>query len=247
MKYVFASVLVIAALIMVFNIEKLIPIPKTVGNWVMDVGNQFMPFGAKTAYASACLDESRQEHQKVRVAVSETAVRMDDMQREMKDLDGKRRSRLREIARLTDSGCTNSPVLESQMRAFKHSDDRFRQLSDLRTRHGSALTALESAEKKAAEGIVDMENRLELVKVEHLRHNALDMVSSDPNGFGAVGPTSRLKMGNRVISKLEFDERVREDLHQRYYADAQLDLPPEETNALVKAQTLLAEHADLLQ
>jgi hypothetical protein len=232
---------------MVFNVEKIIPVPKAVGNWVMDAGNQFMPFSAKTAYAAACISESRQEHQKVRLAVSETAVRMEDMRRQMTDLDAKRRARLREIARLSAAGCTNNnPALEVHMRAFNQSNDRFRQMSDLHARHGSALVALDSAEKKVADGIIDMEGRLELVKIEHTRHNALDMVTTDPNGLGAAGPASRLKMGNRVVSKLEFDERVREDMNQRYFADQTLGMPPEETNTLAKAQMLLADHADLL-
>ena len=248
MKYVFASVLVIAALVIVFHADKVIPIPRAAYHWAMESGGKMLPFSAKAAYASSCLDESRQARNEVRYKISETAVRTEDLRKEAGRLDQERRARLVKLRHLTEHPAgVSQEDLDRQVRAFRRANDQFARVSNLQTQHVSAVKSLMCAETKATDKIDEMDDRLKLVHVEHLRHDALDLASADPDGCGSRGPAAAIRQGNQVVTRLEFDERVREDLNHRFPSAAEDDMQSyRDTDPAIEAQVLLAEHAYLL-
>ena len=248
MKYVFAAVLVIAALVMVFHADKVIPIPRTAYHWAMESGGKMLPFSAKVAYASACLDESCQARSDVRYKISETAVRTEDLKKEAVHLDQERRARLARLRHLTEHpDGVSQEELDRQVRAFRRANDQFARVSNLQTQHVSAVKSLMCAEAKATDRIDEMDDRLKLVQVEHLRHDALDLASADPDGYGSRGPAAAIRQGNKVVTRLEFDERVREDLNHRFPSAAEDDRQNyRDTDPMTEAQLLLAEHSYLL-
>jgi hypothetical protein len=247
-KYVFASVLVIVALVMVFHADKIIPIPRTAYHWAMENGGRMLPFSAKVAYASACMDESLQARNEVRYKISETAVRTEDLRKESARLDQERRVRLAKLRQLTEhpEGVSQED-LDRQVRAFRRAQDQFARVSNLQTQHVTAVKSLMCAEAKTTDKINEMDDRLKLVQIEHLRHDALDMASADPDGYGSRGPAAAIRQGNSVVTRLEFDERVREDLNHRFPSAAEDDMQSyRDTDPAIEAQVLLAEHAYLL-
>ncbi len=248
MKYVFASVLVIAALVMVFHADKVIPIPRAAYHWAVENGGKVLPFSAKMAYASSCLDESRQARNDVRYKIAETAVRTEDLRKEEDRLDQERRSRLFKLRHLTEHpGGVSQEELDRHVRAFRRANDQYARVSNLKTQHVSAVKSLMFAETKATDKIDEMDDRLKLVQVEHLRHDALDLASADPDGYGSRGPAAAIRQGSQVITRLEFDERVREDLNHRFPSAAEDDsLIYRDIDPARQAQILLAEHSDLL-
>ncbi len=248
MKYVFASALVIAALVLVFHADKVIPIPRAAYHWAVEQGDRMLPFSAKVAYASSCLDESRQARNEVRYKISETAVRTEDLRKEADRLDQERRARLFKLRYLTEHpDRVSQEELDRQVRAFRRVNDQFARVSNLKTQHVSAVRSMMCAEVKATDRLDEMNDRLKLVQVEHLRHDALDLASADPDGYGSRGPAAAIRQGNQVVTRLEFDERVREDLNHRFPSAAEDDsLSYRDTDPALEAQTLLAEHANLL-
>jgi hypothetical protein len=248
MKYVFASVLVIAALVMVFHADKVIPIPRAAYHWAVENGGRVLPFSAKAAYASSCLEESRQARNDVRYKVSEVAVRTEDLKKEAVRLDQERRVRLLKLRHLTEQpGGASQEEMDRQVRAFRRANDQFVRVCNLQTQHVSAVKSLMCAEAKATDRINEMDDRLKLVQVEHLRHDAMDMASADPDGYASRGPAAAIRQGNKVITKLEFDERVREDLTHRFPSAMEEECQNmREADPALQAQAILAEHAALL-
>lgn len=248
MKYVFASLLVIAALVMVFHADKIIPVPRAVYHWTMDAGGKVLPFSAKVAYASSCLDEARQARNDLRYKISETAVRTDDLKKEAARLDLERRAQLAKLRQLSEhpEGVTRDD-LDRQVRAFHRADNQFARVCSLQTQHVAAVTTLMSAEAKTTDKLAEMQDRLKVVQVEHLRHDALDMASADPDGYAPRGPAATMRQGSKVLTGLEFDERVREDVGHRFPSAADDDVQSyPDSDPATEAQVLLAEHADLL-
>ena len=248
MRYVFATVLVLAALVMVFHPEKIIPIPKAAYDWAVENGGKLMPFSSKLAYASSCVDESRQARNDLRFKISETAVRTEDIKKESVRLDQERRARLLKLRYLTEHpDGVSQDELDRQVRAFRRADDQFARVCALRTQHVAAVHSLMSAEAKTTDKINEMNDRLKLVQVDHLRHDALDMASADPDGNSSRGPAAVIRQGNKVLTALEFDERVREDLGHRFPSATEDDIQSiRDTTPAQEAQVLLVEHADLL-
>jgi len=247
-KYVFASVLVIVALVMVFHADKVIPIPRAAYHWAMENGGRMLPFSAKLAYASSCVEESRQARNDVRCKISEVAVRTEDLKKDAIRLDQERRARLVKLRHLTEQpGGASQEDMDRQVRAFRRANDQFGRVSNLQTQHVSAVKSLMCAEAKATDRINEMDDRLTLVQVEHLRHDAIDMASADPDGYSSQGPAAAIRQGNRVITKLEFDERVREDLSHRFPSAMEEECQNmQEADPGLQAQAILAEYADLL-
>lgn len=248
MKYVFATALVIAALVMVFHADKIIPIPGAVYHWTIENGGRYLPFSTKVAYATACLDESRQARNDLRYKVSETAVRTADIEKESRNLDGERRARLQKIRFLSEHPDRTTPEdMERHVKAFRRANDQYVRLSNLQTQHVAAVRALAHAEEAASDKINELDDRLKLVQVEHLRHDALDMASADPDGQCKTGPGIPVRHGSKVITKLEFDERVREDLYNRFGTGASPDCQPEsELDPFVNAQAVLTQYGHLI-
>ena len=248
MKYVFASVLVIAALVVVFHAEKVIPVPRAVYHWAVENGGRLLPFSAKVAYASSCLDEARQARNEVRYKISETAVRTEDLGKDADRLDRERRARLATLRQLTERpNAIGTEELDRHVKAFQRSDERYANVCNLQTQHLAAVKSLMFAEAKTTDTIDEMDDRLKLVQIERLRHDALDMASFDPNGYPARGPAAAIRQGNKVLSYMEFDERVREDLGYRFPFAAEDDSQCDrDTDPLVEARMLLAEHSGLL-
>jgi hypothetical protein len=248
MKYVFAAALVIAALVMVFHADKVIPIPRTIYHWAVETGGRYLPFSAKVAYATACLDESREARNQVRYSISETAVRTEDLRKEAVRLDQERRACLAKLRYLTEHPeRVSEDDLSRQVRAFRRANDQFTRVCCLQTQHVAAVTSLMHAEAETTDKLNEMEDRLKLVQVDHLRHDALDMASADPDGYCTRGPAATIRHGSKVLTRLEFDERVREDLGHRFPAAEEDDgLNFSEVAPADDARILLAEHADLL-
>jgi hypothetical protein len=162
-----------------------------------------MPFSAKLAYATACLDGSREARGELRYKVSETAVRAADMDKESRRLDNERRVRLQRIRFLSAHPDRATPEdLARHLKAFRRVNDQYARLSNLHTQHVAAVSALAHAEEAASDKIDELDDRLKLVQVEHLRHDALDMASGDPDGQCKRGPAIHVRQGNKVISKL---------------------------------------------
>lgn len=248
MKFVFASVLVIAALVVVFHADKAIPIPRAAYHWVVEGGGRMLPFSAKVAYAASCLDESRQARNEVRYKISETAVQCEYLSREAAQLDQERRARLIKLRHLTEHpDGVGQASLDRQVQAFRRANDQFLRVSNLQTQHVASVNSLMCAEAKATDKINEMDDRLKLVQVEHLRHDALDLASADSDGYASRGPAAAIRQGRQVIARLEFDECVREDLNHRFPAAAEDDIQCHRDNdPALEAQALLAQHADLL-
>jgi hypothetical protein len=248
MKYVFASVLVIAALVMVFHADKVIPIPRAAYHWAMENGGRVLPFSAKMAYASSCLEESRQARNDVRYKVSEVAVRTEDLKKDAIRLDQERRARLVKLRYLMEHpDMASQEDLDRQVRAFRRANDQFVRVSNLQTQHVSAVKSLVLAEAKTTDRINEMDDRMKLVQVEHVRHDAMEMASADPDGYSSRGPAATIRQGNKVITSLEFDERVREDLTHRFPSAMEDDCQSmQDADTSQQAYAILAEHADLL-
>lgn len=245
MKYLFASGLVFAALVMVFHVERVIPIPRTACLWAMGRVRHWLPFEAKTAYAESCLAQSRQEQFRVRYAISDAAVRLAALDAGLASVQDERLARLQRIDYLVQNGMTNSPELSVQVQAFQHARLRYDRLAEQRASLSASMQALESAESKADANINQLSHRLVLVKNEHQRHNALAMASDGSSGYGIQGPAVYVRQGESAVSAMEFDERVRDDYYLRY--EVQPDADSSRLPIPAQAQAILADNSDWLR
>ena len=248
MKYLFASGLVISALITVFGIHRFIPIPRAVAGWVMDAGGELIPFSAKTAYVDANLEKSKEKRNEVRYKVSGTAVRLDGLSQEIQRLEEARSELLHEIDRMVDAGISDAdPGLQIRLRSFKQINTRLDRLSTVYTRNASALEALEDAEGQPSDTINDLRERLEMVKLDHLRIDALEMTGSGEGGYDPSGPATYIRQSDEIISDLEFDERVRADLYNRYVGSNYEMRSGRERDSVMDPRSLLHEYQHLLE
>lgn len=216
MKYLLAGLLVVAALVLVFHADRIIPIPDALGAWAIDHGGRHLPFSIKLAYASACLDRAVAERDNLRLRLSEAAVRTEDLYRDMARLDAARRQHVAAVQFLSTQDCPQQQAdLVLQTAAFRSVQDRFAATGTLHTQHVAAVAALVQAEALVNRRIAQLEDRLRLIDLDHARHDALDLASGLASA-GCGSPARPVEHAERTVTRLEFDERVREDLLARF-------------------------------
>ena len=235
-KYIFAAFLVLLALIMVFHVEKLLPIPDTLGRVVSSWLAPVLPFSVKTAYADSCISGMEAKQGKIQYAVSESAIRLKEMDRQ---IESRREQLEKSVARLRV--LLNSPdAAESIGREVQRHDELQNQIAHAQTIRGrleATINSLEKSEGEASQRVGELKHRLEIVKLDHQRNDAQEL-SAELAGANFPGRSSLVAHGVKTVEALEHQERVREEWYRRYGAAEPNEV---QKDFLQRAQEILAQ------
>jgi phage shock protein A len=239
MKYVFASVLVLLALVLVFHPETAISVPRTVARVITGSVAKHMPFSVKTEYVASCMDGLRDERDAVRYQVSDTAVNIREVEKRIADLEAQRAKSLARIQRLVAMGdAVPKEQLAREVTRFDQIQAKLTHGRSLHNQMAGTLKSLARAEGDVSDKVGQMADRLEMVKLDHTHNNARELAAklTDPeyHGYKSVGTHCA-----EVIGKMEHEERVREDMYQRYGPAGDQAASDHDTDAMEKAQAIL--------
>ena len=216
MKYVFASILVLVALVSVFHVEKVIPIPRAIGGVMNATIAKRMPFGIQTAYAESCVSGLEDRQDRIRYAVSDATVRLRDLDRRIAGLQGARDQSVTQLKAMVES---QGEVSEKSvgMQVARHDDLQWKltHAQEMRAQLGTTLESLESAEGNVGQNLTELNDRLEIVQLDHENNNARELAAELADS-AYPGKRSRASHGAKVIEHMEHKERVREEIHHRY-------------------------------
>lgn len=216
MKYVFASVLVLLALVFVFNPESARAVPRTLSRIVTHAFADYMPFGAKVDYAASCIDELKRDRNRIRYQVSDTAVNIGAMEQRIADLEQRRREVLSRIKALTGTNDEQSQTrLARAVGEYERLDSLLVQRRNLRDRMASTLDSLAGAESQVCDQVTGMADRLEMVKLDHVHNDARELAARLADADYPAGRSIGSHCAE-MINGLEHEEHVREDLHDRF-------------------------------
>jgi hypothetical protein len=225
-KYVFASVLVVLALILVFHPEKAISVPRTVARVITASMAKHMPFSVKSEYAASCLDGLREERDGVRYQVSDTAVNIKELEHRIADLQAQRCKALGRLRRLTAlGGAAPSEQVAREVARFDQIEVKLAHSLSLHEQMAGTLQSLAHAEVQVTDKVGQMGDRLEMVKLDHMHNNARELAAklTDPEYPGSRSLGTHCA---EVVGRMEHDERVREDLYRRYGPETSVDAQP---------------------
>ena len=216
MKYVFASILVLVALVTVFHVEKVIPIPRAIGGVMNATIAKRMPFGIQTAYAESCVSGLEDRQDRIRYAVSDATVRLRDLDRRIAGLQGARDQSVTQLKAMVES---QGEVSEKSvgMQVARHDDLQWKltHAQEMRAQLGTTLESLESAEGNVGQNLTELNDRLEIVQLDYENNNARELAAALADS-AYPGKRSRASHGAKVIEHMEHRERVREEIHRRY-------------------------------
>ena len=239
MKYVFASVLVLLALVLVFHPEKAISVPRTVARVITASMAKHMPFSVKSEYAASCMEGLAEERDQVRYQVSDTAVNTRELEQRIADLQVQRGKALGRLQRLVAMGdAAPKEQLAREVTRFDQIEAKLVHSRNLHDQMVGTLKSLAHAESEVTDKVGQMADRLEMVKLDNAHNNARDLAAklTDPNypGYRSVGTHCA-----EVIGRMEHDERVRDDIYQRYGPGSDPAADDSEADAMERAKEIL--------
>jgi len=225
MKYVFAASLVLVALVTVFHAEKLIPVPRAIGSVMNSAVAKHMPFGIQTAYAESCISELGRDQDGIRYAVSDATVRLREMNRRIASLRAARDESAARIKALVE--CPHDASEEALGKEVARHDDlqwKLTHAQDTRDRLSTTVESLESAEGTVSRKLTELNDRLDIVHLDHEQNNARELAAelTDSTYPGKRNSASHCA---DVIEHMEHKERVREEIHRRF-APEPIGSPP---------------------
>ena len=239
MKFLFATALVVVALVTVFDAHKLVPIPRALGSVVSGSLSKHLPFGAKVAYVDSCMEDLNRERDRVRYAVSDTSVRLRDLDRRIEGLRQQQTECRATIRDLVEQGQgADTVTLTRAVERHDHVLAEIDRYTALRNRLADTASSLELAETRVSTGIRELDDRLEMVALDHEHNNARKLASQLADA-SYPGRFNRAKQCSELLDKLEHTERVREDLHDRYGHESFDGL--QTPNPAERAQEILGE------
>lgn len=216
MKYLFATILVVVALVTVFNLEAVIPMPRALGALMNTTVAKHMPFKVKEEYARSCVAGLESEQDRVRYAVSDVSVRIATLNSQIAQLDTAVSSSANSIGEMVKKPDEISQEAVAREVA-RHEDLQWKltHAMELRDRLAATLSSLETAEHQTARGLQHLTRRLDVVRLDHECNDARALASEfvDSTYPGRNGGASHC---DKVLDHMEHTERVREELHRRY-------------------------------
>ena len=216
MKYVFATVLVLLALVTVFHAEKLIPVPRAIGRVMNSAMAKHMPFGIQTAYAESCISGMEGDQDRIRYAVADATVRLGEFDRR---IAGLREARDQSVTRIKSMVERREEVSQDVVgkEVTRHDDLQWKltQSQATRDRINATLASLESAEGNVSQNLDQLNDRLDIVQLDHEQNNAQELAAELADS-AYPGRRSQASHGAKVIEHMEHKERVREEVHHRY-------------------------------
>ena len=241
MKYVFATLLVILALILVFHLERIVPMPRALGTVMSSTLGPHIPFAFKAAYADSCVAGIEAKQGRVQYAVSESAVRIRELD---KQIESWRHQLDRSVARLRVLVNQSAELAADAIgREVQRHDDlqwKITQAQALRKRLEDTVKSLEQAEGKTSQKVVELRSRLEMVKLDHERNNAQDLAIEAHND-ALAGRRTWTSLGAETIQALEHQERTREEWQRRYGAESMVAPDLSKADPLARANEILAQ------
>ena len=216
MKYVFAAVLVLLALVTVFHAEKLIPVPRAIGSVMNSAMAKHMPFGIQTAYAESCISGLEGDQDRVRYAVADATVRLGEFDR---CIAGLQAARDQSVIRIKDMVDRQDEMREETVskEVARHDELQWKltQAMETRERLSATVDSLESAEGNVSERVTELTDRLDIVQLDHEHNNAREL-AAELTDSAYPGRRSQASHGAKVIEHMEHKERVREEVYRRY-------------------------------
>lgn len=221
MKYVLAFTLTMAALVMVFGIQKLIPVPSAFGRLVSSGIGENMPFGVQTAYAKSCIAELESDHGHVQFAVADAAVKLDELDAQIQSLKLERDHSTARIRTLLAQkhGEASEAQLERELSRHDRLEWKIAKAEEARAPLQDTLALLEGAESDISKEVWMINDRLTMLEMDHAFNDAREL-ASDLQGDSSTRTNSGASHCNDVLKKLETRERIREELQERFGADA---------------------------
>ena len=219
MKYVFAAVLVLLALVTVFHAEKIVPIPQAIGSLMNSAMAEHMPFVIQTAYAESCISGLESDQDRVRYAVSDAAVRLWELDARIAGIRGDRDLSVARIRAMVDhDGKVGEEVLAREVARHDDLQWKLTHAQETRDRLSATLEALDSAEGNVSQKLTEINDRLDIVQFDHEHNNARELAAELAD---SAYPSRRSPAPHcsTVIEYMERKERVREELHRRYAPD----------------------------
>ena len=216
MKHVFAAVLVLLALVTVFHAEKLVPIPRAMGSIMNSAVAKHMPFGIQTAYAESCISGLEGDQDRVRYAVSDAAVRLRALDARVATIGGERdRSTVRIKTMVEQADQVSEEAVAREVARHDDLQWKLTHARQTRERLGDTLASLESAEGNVTHKLTQLNDRLEIVQIDH-ENNSAQELAAELTDNAYPGKRTQADHCSKVIEHMEHKERVREELHRRY-------------------------------
>lgn len=216
MKYVFAGMLVFVALILVFHPDQAISVPRTVAAVITGSVARHMPFDVKVEYAGQCVDGIKRDRDRIRLQVSDTAVNLRELQRRIANLQEKRAKGLYRLQCMVAAGDrVSKEQVAREVAHFNQIETQLAATQELADRMALTLASLGQAEIKVTEKVGQVNDRLEMVKLDHTHNNARELAAkltdADYPGYRSLGTHCA-----EIIGSMEHAEKVREDVYLRY-------------------------------
>ena len=216
MKYVFAAALVLVALVSVFHVEKVIPIPRAIGGVMNATIAKRMPFGIQTAYAESCISGLESDQDRVRYAVADATVRLGEFDRRIANLQAARDQSVTRIKDMVDRREeVSQDVVGKELTRHDELQWKLTQTMETRERLSATVDSLESAEGNVSERVTELTDRLDIVQLDH-EHNNARTLAAELTDSAYPGRRSQASHGAKVIEHMEHKERVREEVYRRY-------------------------------
>ena len=216
MKYAFAAVLVLVALVTVFHAEKLVPVPRAIGVVMNSAMAKHMPFGIQSAYAESCIAGLEGDQDRVRYAVADATVRLSEFDRRIVDLRQAGDQSLIRIKGMVERHAeVSAEAVEKEVARHDDLQWKLTHAQETRDRLGATLGSLESAEGDVSQKLTELNDRLDIVQLDHQHNNAQEL-TAELTGNAYSGRRSAASHGSRVIDHMEHKERVREEVDHRY-------------------------------
>lgn len=239
MKCLFAAALVVIALVAVFDVHKLVPIPRAMGSVVGGSLSKHLPFGLQRAYMESCMANMSRERDQVRYALSDTSVRLRSLDSRIEDLKRQQnvcRAMIHDLVSRGEGG--DSTALSRAVKRHDHIQSEIYRTTELRNRLADTAFSLELAENRVSTGIRKLDDRLDMVALDHERNNAREL-DSQLADVSYPGRFSRARQCAELLDKLEHRERIREDMLDRYGPESLNSL--QTPNPAERAREILAE------
>jgi len=241
MKYVFAAVLVVLAIVLVFHGERFLPLPHAFGRVMSSTLSPHIPFSFKTAYAESCIAGLEAKQGRVQYAVSESAVRLKELDRQMDSWRGQLGNSVARLRGLVNqSADISADAIGREVQRHDSLQWKITQTLALRSRLEDTMKSLEQAEGDASQKVVELRNRLEIVSLDHERNNAQDL-ASEMHNESLSSHRTWTSLGAETIRALEHQERTREEWHRRYGLEAAAETGEPKVDRLARAKEILAQ------
>lgn len=204
MKTLFASALVVVALLTTFNIHQHFPVAHVI-RWIGESSaSKEMPFEWKHAYAGSSLEDLEQKREDLRYQWAAGEVRRQELESTILALEKSIQKSKANLETLLQSPETNQVIIKAEIRAYDRNKTQLENTRSQLLPLTQTMKDLDSAEAEISKQILDINHRLQMVQLNHAKHqahHAVAVLKGQKSSKGSMGMLSRLENQERIESE----------------------------------------------